>query len=106
MMNRDRAIHGQGAHSLSAVPLPRRMASRPVDCIAATMADGAAVPRTWTSWLPRSALTEWMPVTLCREEDMSRIHASQLSGTAKMVYGWGISPCERGVWVAQTEVNE
>lgn len=72
---------------LSAVPLPLNIASRPVDCIAATIADGAAVPRTWTSWLPRSALTEWMPLTLCREEDMSRIQASQLSGTAKMVYG-------------------
>lgn len=43
------------------VPLPRRTASRPVAWIADTMALGAAVPSTSTSWSLRFASTLWIP---------------------------------------------
>lgn len=55
--------------ALSALPEPRRMASRPVDSIAETMEEGAALPVTEMSWDFRSAETLWMPgrrgVSMC-----------------------------------------
>lgn len=47
--------------ALSALPEPRRMASRPVDSIAETMEEGAALPVTEMSWAFRSAETLLMP---------------------------------------------
>jgi hypothetical protein len=47
--------------ALFGAPLPRRIASRPVDWMAATKADGAAVPWIATTWVARSASTLVMP---------------------------------------------
>ena len=47
--------------ALSALPEPRRMASRPVDSIAATMLDGATVPVMDIRLSFREAETLWMP---------------------------------------------
>jgi hypothetical protein len=49
------------SHLLSDLPDPRRMASRPVDCIAATIAEGAAVPSIETNWSLRFAETLLIP---------------------------------------------
>jgi hypothetical protein len=46
------------------VPLPRRMASRPVPCMAATMRDGAVVPSTSTNWSLKLASTFRIPDSL------------------------------------------
>lgn len=46
---------------LSVVPLPRRIASRPVFSITETMELGGAVPSIKTSWSLRFASTFWMP---------------------------------------------
>ena len=70
---------------LLAVPLPRNMASRPVECIAATMDEGAAVPLIDTSCVFKSALTELMPCKLYSEEETSLMHDSQVIGTLKIV---------------------
>jgi len=48
-------------------PLPRKIASLPVSCIAARIADGAAVPSMKTSWSLRFASTLCMP-----EEESSK----------------------------------
>lgn len=40
------------------LPLPRRMASRPVDWMVETMVEGGVVPVMWRSWEGRSAETE------------------------------------------------
>lgn len=66
-------------------PVPRRMASRPVDCMAETMADGDAVPVMCRIWEARSADMEWTPGRLVRAPETARTHASQWSGTAKVV---------------------
>jgi len=53
------AISGGGL--LLDFPVPRRIASRPVACIASNMAEGAAVPSIDTSCSLRSAVTLFMP---------------------------------------------
>lgn len=47
--------------ALSALPEPRRMASRPVSWIAATIAEGAAVPVIFMSWSLSEAETLCIP---------------------------------------------
>lgn len=43
------------------LPEPRRMASRPVDSIAATMALGEAIPVIEICCVGREAVTVWIP---------------------------------------------
>ena len=50
--------------ALSALPEPRRIASRPVSWIAETIAEGAALPVMDISWFLRSAETLEMPDVL------------------------------------------
>ena len=84
------------------------MASRPVDSIAATIAEGAAVPSMDTSCCSKSASTlliplaalavvvgyllPWIdnvPFRLYRDVETSVTHASQLKGTANVVWKGG-----------------
>jgi hypothetical protein len=46
------------------LPLPRSIASRPVDSIAETMEEGEAVPSMNTNWFFRSASTFVIPYIL------------------------------------------
>lgn len=55
------AVAAAGQHALLVVPLPRRIASRPVSWMAATMLDGAAVPSTNTNWFSRFASIFFTP---------------------------------------------
>ena len=89
---------------LSVPPDPLKIASRPVDCIAATIAEGAAnedqyqvlccrsgeenrpVPSMLTSWSLRFASTFWIPLSLYNEPEMSLTQLSQVIGTANRVY--------------------
>jgi hypothetical protein len=106
LVSMDRWKGSQQNYLLSDVPLPRRIASRPVDCMALTMADGAVVPSTATSWDCKSADTFVMPVdwldmlhidlvgvtapsNLYSEVDTSLMHDSQERGTANVVYQQG-----------------
>ena len=66
-------------------PLPRRMASRPVDWMAETMLDGGVVPVMWMSWVARSAETEWMPGRSFKVLETDSMQESQWRGTAKVV---------------------
>jgi hypothetical protein len=50
-----------GIDILFDLPLPRRIASRPVLCIASTIAEGAALPSIDTSWSSRLAVTFFIP---------------------------------------------
>ena len=52
----------EGPHVLFDEPLPRRIASRPVDWIADTTALGGAVPSMKTNWSLRFASTFFTPV--------------------------------------------
>jgi hypothetical protein len=76
------------------------MASRPVDCMADTMADGAAVPVTVRSWsstegdivcIPDQLLVlvnaSWLiePGILDKAPSRSRAHPSHVIGTANVV---------------------
>lgn len=75
----------QTAALLLDLPLPRRMASRPVDWMAVTTAEGAVVPLMWTSWEERSAETVWMPGSGRIAEETDSTQESQSRGTAKVV---------------------
>ena len=92
----------RGIHVLLAVPLPRRIASRPVAWMAETIELGGAVPSMKTSWSLRLASTLLMPTTVSRSEsyiwtcdipsnlrrelEISLTQPSQVMGTAKVVW--------------------
>lgn len=63
------------------LPLPRRIASRPVDWIASTIADGAAVPSTETNWSLRLAVTFSIPTMV----NATCLEASTSHRTAKLM---------------------
>ena len=69
------------------LPLPRRMASRPVDWIAATMEEGATVPSIETNWSWRFASTLVMPELVGLSIESRRIDLSSL--TVQLVQGTG-----------------
>lgn len=56
------AMQREKADVLFVVPLPRRIASRPVSWMAETMELGGAVPSMKTSWSLRLASTFLMPI--------------------------------------------
>jgi len=67
--------------------------------MAATMAEGGAVPRTWISCVEREAETERMPGRACSEVVIESMHESQVSGTAKVVCEMCVlAGCEMGAW--------
>lgn len=67
------------------------MASRPVDSMALTMAEGAAVPVMLMSWVEREAETLWMPGMEYRDLETDWMQESQERGTANVVSKGGIS---------------
>lgn len=67
------------------LPLPRRMASRPVDWMALRMREGAVVPVVWTSWVARSAETDSRPGRGVRALVRVVMQEWQWRGTAKVV---------------------
>jgi len=67
--------------------------------MAATMAEGGAVPRTWISCVEREAETERMPGRACSEVVVESMHESQVSGTAKVVCEVCVlKGCEMRAW--------
>ena len=59
-------------------PLPRRIASRPVDSMAETMEEGEAVPSINTNWFFRSASTLVIPNTT-GQRTVSYLHPAKTS---------------------------
>jgi hypothetical protein len=62
------------------------MASRPVDWMAVTMAEGGVVPVMWRSWVARSAVMVWMPGRGVRVVVREVMQELQWRGTEKVVW--------------------
>lgn len=69
---------------LFAAPDPRKMAGRPVNWMAAIMAEGGVVPVVVSMEVGSEKVVEWMPGSCERAEEMSRMQASHSRGTEKV----------------------
>jgi len=69
---------------LFAAPDPRKIAERPVDWMEDIMAEGGVVPVVVSMEVGSEKVVEWMPGSLERAEEMSRMQASHSRGTEKV----------------------
>lgn len=70
--------------ALLAVPVPRRIAGRPVDWMVEIMLEGGVVVVVVRSWVGREKEVDWMPSSRESAREMSWMQESQCMGTEKV----------------------